>query len=38
MKLSLRNGIALLAVGKGETLYINSEDDDFIKYTFVAWP
>jgi len=38
MKLSLRNGMALLAVAKGDFLYINSEDDDFVKYSFVPWP
>lgn len=38
MKLCLRNGMALLAVAKGDFLYINSEDDDFVKYSFVPWP
>lgn len=38
MKLSLRNGMALLAVAKRDSLYINSEDDDFVRYTFVPWP
>jgi len=38
MKLCLRNTLALLAVAKSNTLYINSEEDDFVKYTFIPWP